>query len=167
MSAVIASPPESIWEALTERSQVLQWRPGAVEVLDPDASYPTPGERVRWRCLVRGLPLVLEDTPLLVLPGECLHARLSLGLFRFEETFRLGTLPTEPKRTRLGIKIAASNQMPVLGGALDRFAVREFATQLAATYLQAVRDWCEGSRRSQRALPSLPSGAAQLSAHSD
>ena len=164
MSAVIASPPGTVWEALTERSQVLQWRPGAVEALDPDASYPAPGEPVRWRCLVRGLPLVLEDTPLLVLPGECLHSRLSLGLFRFEETFRLASVPTEPKSTRLGIKIAAANEMPVLGGALDRFAVREFATQLAATYLQAVRDWCEGSRRSQRALPSLPS-AARLSAH--
>ena len=164
MSAVIASPPRSVWEALTERSQVLQWRPGAIEALEPDASYPVPGERVRWRCRVRGLPLVLEDTPLLVLPGECLHARLSLGLFRFEETFRLAALPSEPERTRLGIKIAASNEMPVLGGALDRFAVREFATELAATYLQAVRDWCEGSRRSQRALPPLPSGAARLSA---
>ena len=57
--------------------------------------------------------------------------------------------------------------MPVLGGALDRFAVRQFVTELAATYLQAVRDWCEGSRRSQRALPAIPSGAPRVFAGSD
>lgn len=162
MSSVIASPRPRVWEALTERAQILQWRPGALEALDPEVRYPTPGERVRWRCRVRDLPLLLEDTPLLVLPGECLHARLALGLFRFEETFRLGPVPTEPERTRLGLKIAASNEMPVLGGSLDRFAVREFATQLAATYLQAVRDWCEGSRPTELPLPALPHDTTAL-----
>ncbi len=157
MSAVVASPPASVWEALTERDQILHWRPGAIEALDPDARYPAPGERVRWRCMVRGLPLVLEDTPLQVRPGECLQARLALGSFRFEETYRLAALPGagEPEagepdageRTRLGLKISAPNQMPVLGGTLDRFAVRELATQLAATNLHAVRDWCEGRAR--------------------
>ncbi len=159
MSAVVASPSATVWTALTERSQILQWRPGAVEALDPESDYPTPGRRVRWRCTVRDLPLVLHDTPLTVVPGECLHSRLSLGLFRFEETFRLAPLPAEPGQTRLALKITAKNEMPVLGGTLDRFAVREFSTQLAATYLNAVRDWCEGSRAPARELPELPAAA--------
>ena|GEM_PF-1097207 len=139
----VAAPLASLWAALTEPGQVLRWRPGVVGVLDPLDRYPEAGQRVRWSCRIRELPLILEETPLVVVPLRHLRRELALGLFRYEESIRLS--PSEGSGgSRIAIKISAPNQMPVVGGSLDRFAVRRFATELAGATLQALRDWCEG-----------------------
>ena len=160
MSTLVAAPRRRVWSALTDPEQVVHWRPGGPRPLDPAQAYPAEGVRMRWRCRVHELPLVLHETPVSVKVGEQLRSRLSLGLFRFEENFTLTA--TAPSQTRLALTITARNEMPTLGGALDRFAVREFATQLSLTYLQAVRDWCEGSRPSEHPFPSLPEGVGTV-----
>ena len=68
---------------------------------------------------------------------------MSLGLFRFDETFQLTSEPGDGQRTRLALKLVASNSVPVVGGALDRFAVRRLAAEFVDAKLRAVQKWCE------------------------
>jgi hypothetical protein len=161
MSAAVAAPRARVWAALSDPAEIVHWRPGLVAALEGAESYPKPGEPMRWRCRVRELPLVLHETPLEVVVGERLHARLCLGLFRFEAHFTLGPLATDPPRTRIGLQIQVANELPVVGGTLDRFSVRRLATELAATELMALRDWCEAVRPRERVpAPALLAAAA-------
>jgi uncharacterized protein YndB with AHSA1/START domain len=146
LASVMAAPRARIWTALVDPEEVVHWRPGAVASADPAAPYPRVGQPVKWKCRIRDLPIVLHETPLEVVRGEQLRSRLRLGLFRFEESFTLAPTPGEPGRTRVGLHVYVANEMPVVGGTLDRFAVRRLATELGGTHLQALRDWCEAGR---------------------
>jgi hypothetical protein len=68
-----------------------------------------------------------------------------MGLFRFDETFTLALEPGAPSRTRLQLKIVAANSIPIVGGLLDRFAVRRIATDLVDEKLRALQKWCEAN----------------------
>jgi uncharacterized protein YndB with AHSA1/START domain len=151
MSTRIGADRRAVWGALTDPVQVPRWRPGHVCALDPLDGYPQPGARMRWRVNLHELPVVLEDVPLDVVPEERLRSAQALGLFRFEETFTLQATG-DPEQTRLGIRVSAANEMPLVGGALDRFAVRRFVTDVASSHLQAVRDWCEGHTTKEETL---------------
>jgi hypothetical protein len=130
----------------------VRWRPGLVALLEGER-YPHAGTPVRWRARVRDLPLLLYETPLEVVAGERLQARVRLGLFHYETSFTLAPLEGETPRTRVGLHIQVANELPVVGGTLDRFTVRRLATELAATELMALRDWCEAARPSARPPP--------------
>ena len=65
---------------------------------------------------------------------------------RFDQTYTL--LPErgnngDPLRTRLGLKIIASNSVPVIGAIVDRFEVRRLATERIDTTLRSISRWCE------------------------
>jgi hypothetical protein len=66
-----------------------------------------------------------------------------MGLFRFDETFTLGAEIGDPERTRLHLKLIAANSVPVVGGLLDRFAVRRLAAELVDRKLRSIQKWCE------------------------
>ena len=104
---------------------------------------------------MRELPLLLHETLLEVVAGERLQARIRHGLFRYEASFTLAPLGGEPPRTRVGLQIQVANELPLVGGTLDRFAVRRLATELAATQLMALRDWCEAARPERRSRGAL------------
>ena len=160
LSTVIAAPRRRVWRALDERSETLRWRPGLTAILDADAPYPVVGRTVRWRCRVRELPIEMRETPLEIVRGERYRTRLALGLFRFEETFTLTAVPGQAGRTRVGLQVHVANEMPVVGGTLDRFAVRRLATELSGQHLQALRDWCEAGQPRD-----LADGALAAAAH--
>ena len=161
MSAALAAARMRVWAALTDPTEIVHWRPGLLAPLGGTERYPRAGETVRWRCRVRELPIVLRETPLEVLAGERLSSRIHLGLFRFEASFSLAPLAADPPRTRVGLQIHVANELPVVGGTLDRFAARRLATELAATELMALRDWCEAQRPGERApTPPLLAAAA-------
>jgi uncharacterized protein YndB with AHSA1/START domain len=150
MGAEILAERQSVWTALADPRQVERWRPGIECARTPEASFPTEGRRFKWRCRLNEIPIDLVETPLRVVPTTRLESEIFLGLFRFHQTF---TLAAAQDGTRLIIQIETPNRMPLVGGSLDRFAVRRFATDLASTYLQAVRDWCE--RGESQPLPLL------------
>jgi hypothetical protein len=158
MSAAVASTRSRIWAALAEPAQAARWRPGVLALEQGSGPYPAVGRPVRWRCRVRELPIVLHETPTDVAPGERLHAKLRFGLFHYEAHFTLASLG-EPGRMRVGLQIQVPNELPLVGGTLDRFDVRRLATELAATDLMALRDWCEARRPAERAAPSQPQEA--------
>jgi hypothetical protein len=150
-----------VWAALAEPAEAVRWRPGLLGLLEGGSLYPRAGSTVHWRCRVRELPLLLHETLLEVVTGERLAARIRHGLFRYEASFTLAPLGGEPPRTRVGLQIQVANELPLVGGTLDRFAVRRLATELAATQLMALRDWCEAGRVEPRASePPLLAAAA-------
>jgi hypothetical protein len=143
MSTVIRGDRARVWRALTDPAEVVGWDETLIAPIVVTPDYPKPGQHVRWRSQLNGLPVILHDRPIEVSVGERLRSNIAHGLFRFDETYSLADDPVEAGRTRLMLKIVASNEIPVVGGALDRFAVRQYATELASSALRAIRAWCE------------------------
>jgi uncharacterized protein YndB with AHSA1/START domain len=153
MSAEVAAPRAAVWQALTDPRLVLRWRTERLASLGEVTARPRVGHTTRWRCRVRDLPLLLVETFVEVVPGERLRTSVSLGLFRFEETFALATLASHPPRTRVTLRVVAAGELPVVGGALDRFDTRRLAAELSSGALAALRSFCE--RRADVPSPSL------------
>jgi len=148
MAVVVASPRASVWSALADPEQALHWRPGAIGLLESAPPEPAPGRVLRLRCLLKDVPVAFEERTLEAEREERLRSDVRFGLFRCEETFTLAAADPSGAHTRVGLRIATPSETPLVGESLDRFAVRRFATELAANSLAALRDWCEhGNRR--------------------
>jgi uncharacterized protein YndB with AHSA1/START domain len=143
MSTVIGAARGRVWRALTEAGEVVRWDQRVIALEGPAAEYPRVGQSVRWRYRLGSIPVVLHERPLEVVPDSRLRSMVALGLFRFDETFQLTSEPGDGERTRLSLKLVASNSVPVVGGALDRFAVRRLAVEFIDAKLRAVQKWCE------------------------
>jgi uncharacterized protein YndB with AHSA1/START domain len=146
LATVVAAPRRTVWDALTDPEQVLRWRPGVTGVLGAPPREAAPGRVLRLRCLLSGLPLTLEERTLEAAREERLRSELRFGLFHGEETFTLAPADPDGGHTRVSLRIATPSETPLLGGSLDRFGVRRFATDLAGGSLAALREWCEGRR---------------------
>jgi uncharacterized protein YndB with AHSA1/START domain len=146
MATVIAAPRASVWSALAEPDQVVHWRPGVTGLLAEAPRDPAPGRVLRLRCVLQDVPVVFEELTLEVVREERLRSEVRFGLFRCEETFTLAASDPDGGHTRVSLRIAAPSETPLVGASLDRFAVRRFATDLAANSLAALRDWCEHGR---------------------
>jgi hypothetical protein len=142
-SARVGAAPERIWRALTSPGELIRQDEHLIELIDPADGYPRVGQHVRWRYRLGSVPVVLHDRPLEVAPPARLRSAMALGLFRFDATWGLAGEPGEPDRTRVSLKLVASNLVPVVGGWLDRFAVRRLAAEHADTRLRALQKWCE------------------------
>jgi uncharacterized protein YndB with AHSA1/START domain len=146
LATVVAAPRRAVWDALTDPEQVLHWRPGVTGLLAAAPRDPAPGRVLKLRCLLQGLPLTLEERTLEAAAGERLRSELRFGLFHGEETFTLAAADPDGGHTRVSLRIATPSETPLLGGSLDRFGVRRFATELAGSSLTALREWCERPR---------------------
>jgi hypothetical protein len=153
MSTVIGAERTRVWRALTEAAEVVRWDEHVLELVDPATEYPRVGRKVRWRYQLGAIPVVLQECPLEVVPDARLRSSVALGLFRFDATFQLASAPGEGSRTRLSLKLVASNSIPVVGGVLDRFAVRHIASEFIDAKLRSLQKWCEspppGRRRAR------------------
>jgi len=143
MSTAVASDRERVWRALSAPEELIRWDEQLEALLDPAEGYPQKGQQIRWRCRLGTIAVVLRKSLLEVVPRERLRSITELGLLRFDETFTLGCETGDPHRTRLQLKLVAANSIPVVGGLLDRFAVRRIATNLIDSKLRAIQRWCE------------------------
>ncbi len=150
MSTVVGAERESVWHSLTSPHEIIRWDERLVELLEPANGYPNPGSEARWRYRLGAVPVVLSDRPLETSPFEFLRSSLAVGLLRFSATHTLGVEEGDPERTKLALKLVASNSVPVVGGALDRFDVRRIASEFVDGRLRAVQKWCETTRESFR-----------------
>jgi len=152
MSTRVAADRERVWSALTDASERLRWDRPLEAPIDVAPDHPRPGDHARWRYRLRGLPVVLHERTLEVVEGKRVRSAMTLGPFRFDLAFTL-----EPEddgvRTRLSAALAASNVVPVVGGALDRFAVRRLASEIVAETLEGVRHHCGEDRRPKPRRP--------------
>jgi len=143
MSTLITAERDCVWRALTTPSELIRWDEQILELLDPPPDFPRPGQQVRWRCRIGSIPIVVHQTFQEIQPGERLQSAVSRGVFCFDETYTLADEPGLPDRTRLSLKIVASNSTPVVDGTMDRFAIRRLSAELIDSRLRAVQKWCE------------------------
>ena len=143
MSTAVGANLERVWRALSVPDELIRWDRQLEALLDPADDYPHDGQEVRWRCRLGSIAVVLRKSLHEVVPGERIRSTTRLGLLRFDETFTLGLEPGDPQRTRLHLKIVAANSIPIVGGLLDRFAVRRIATELIDDKLRSIQKWCE------------------------
>jgi hypothetical protein len=121
----------------------MRWDERRVSLVDPAESYPIVGRPVRWRYRLGAVRVVLRDEPREVEPGSRLRSLLAFGQLELEETCTLSAEPGDGQRTRFGLRVVASNSVPVVGGMLDRFTVREIVSEHADARLRALQKWCE------------------------
>lgn len=139
-SALIHAPRSRVWRALTTPAELIRWDKAILSLVEPADEFPAVGSRARWRYQLGSVPVELRDRPLEVIEGSRLRSDVSLGLFRFEQTW---SLADDKDATRLGIHLAAGNSIPVVGGTVDRFDVRRLAAEYVDGKLRALRLWCE------------------------
>jgi len=141
-SAHVAAPCTRVWLALADPSQLAAWHPG-LRPGEGAERWPDEGATLCWRARLHGIPIEVRETSVEVVEWERLHVRLELGLFRCDATYTIAPLDDGPSRTRVGLQVQAANEVPVVGGTLDRFGVRRVATEVAAARLTALREACE------------------------
>jgi hypothetical protein len=142
-SVEIAADRERIWHALTDPESVSVWDTGIVAPIDAPADYPRPGQTVRWRYRLFGVPLTLRDRPQEVVRLERLRTLISLAFLRIDETYTLQSLQGQPGQTRLAAHLDIGNTLPVFRRAFDRRIGRRLATQTITESLSAIRAFCE------------------------
>lgn len=140
LSAVIHAPRSKVWRALSSPAELIRWDRSILALLEPADDFPSVGGEARWRYQLGSVPVILRDRPLEVVTGQKLRSEVSLGLFRFEQSW---SLADEADATRLGVHLAANNSIPVVGGVVDRFDVRRLAAEYVDGKLRSLRSWCE------------------------
>ncbi|MFQ5507175.1 MAG: hypothetical protein ACE5F1_20585 [Planctomycetota bacterium] len=143
MSTAVSGGRSRVWRALTDPDELIRWDDRILSLLDSADGYPQAGRQIRWRYRLGTVPVMLRNSPIEVVPGERLHTKSSLGLFCFDEVFTLDEEGEDPDRTRVNLKLSAENSLPVVGGLLDRFAVRRVAVEMVDRKLRSIRKWCE------------------------
>jgi len=143
MSTLITAERDRIWRALTTPSELIRWDDQIVALIDPVPDFPRLGQQVRWRYRIGSVPVVVHQTIQQVQQGERLQSAISRGVFRFAETYTLADEIALPDRTRLSLRVVASNSTPLVGGLMDRFAIRRLSAELIDSRLRAVQKWCE------------------------
>lgn len=143
MSTLITAKRDRIWRALTTPSELIRWDDQLVALLDPAPDFPQLGQKIRWRYRIGSVPIVVHQTIQEVQPGERLQSTISRGVFCFDEMYTLADEVAAPDRTRLSLRVVASNSTPVVGGSMDRFEIRRLSAELIDARLRAVQKWCE------------------------
>jgi uncharacterized protein YndB with AHSA1/START domain len=143
MSTAITADRKRVWDALTTPDELIRWDSKLLALLDPISDFPTPGQQVRWRYLVGSVAIAIHQTIQEVRLHERIQSEVSLGQFHFSETYTLVDEIASPNRTRLSLRVVTSNSTPLVGGELDRFDARQFATELIDSRLRSVQKWCE------------------------
>lgn len=154
MSRVIRSPRARVWRALVTPDELIRWDERRIALENPVPNDPAPGDVARWRCRLGSVAVAHREEHVEVVANERLRTEVSLGSFRFEETY---TLQDEaPGTTRLALKLSARNTVPVVGGTLDRFDVRRFGAERVDETLGQLQRWCEGSGGTKRGASLVP-----------
>jgi uncharacterized protein YndB with AHSA1/START domain len=143
MSTVVGATRQTVWRALSVPAERVGWDERLLAAIDGVDDYPRAGRLARWRYRLGSVPVVMEDHPLEVVPGERLRSQLGFGHLRIDEIWTLADENGSGERTRLALRLVASNSVPLVGGLLDRFSVREVAAGIADGRVRQIQKWCE------------------------
>ena len=141
VSVDIGTTPERVWRALCDPAEVVQWDTGVEEALDAPADYPQPGQHVRWR-YVNGPFRLLHDRPQEVVHARRLRSLLTVGLFRFDETY---TIDGHDGGCRLTATLEVHTPLGVIGWLIDRIYLGPRTQATVSASLQAIKRHCEGA----------------------
>jgi hypothetical protein len=116
----------------------------------------TPDSVGRFMSQLKGVPVSAEVRMLEVGHGRA-RARLRIGLLSFEARFAIGPEAGSDGHTRAGLSITIANELPVVSGSLDRFAVRQLASELAEQMLAALTAEAEAAHADASSTARRPS----------
>ena len=135
----IYATPARVWRALCDPAEVVQWDSGVESALDAPADYPQPGQHVRWR--YRSGPFrLLHDRPQQVEPERTLRSMLTVGPFRFDETY---TIETEDNGCLLTTAMQVRLPIPALGWPFERFMLGPQTKRTVTASMRALKQHCE------------------------
>ena len=146
LELTIDATVERVWRALTDPGEVIVWDTGVLEALDAPADYPQPGQHVRWRYR-NGAFRTLHDRPVEVVAQRTLRSLLSVGPFRFDETYTLeqGT----GGGTALSVAMIMRVPIPVVSLLLEPWLERETRRTVGAS-MAVLKQHCEEPREAPR-----------------
>ena len=148
MAAVVTAPRERVWRALTSAAEIVRWDEARTALVDAPDAFPIAGAKVRWRSRLGNVALVMNETPQVVEAPERLAVSCSIGSLQFDQLYALVEEPedaAQPARTRVSLKLAARNQVHLIGADVDRFEVRRMLIERIDATLRALQKWCENA----------------------
>ncbi len=168
LTATIDATGERVWRSIVDPSERPFWDDRILgEIKVPLTDRPTrraphrrtrrantpnstaPIRCTRWRFRFSGIPLVLVDETHRMEGHERLFGRISIGSMHFEQTITIVEERDESgPRTRLGMKLVASNTIAVIGELVPRLEVQRFVIEYVDTTLRLIRKHCEADARS-------------------
>ena len=135
----ILASPKRVWRALCDPAEVVRWDTGVEAALDAPADYPKPGQHVRWR-YANGPFRLLRDRPQEVVPDEKLRSLLSVGPFRFDETY---TLEPDDGRCHLSAAMEVWLPVPALGWLFERLYLGPQTRRTVEASMRSLKGYCE------------------------
>ncbi|MBK7949507.1 MAG: SRPBCC family protein [Deltaproteobacteria bacterium] len=109
--------------------------------------------RACWRFRLAGIPLVMVEEFHRIEGHDRLLGRISIGSMHFDQTITLhAESDSSGPRTRLGMKLVASNSIAVIGELVPRLEVQRIVIEYADTTLRQVRKFCEGPSNPDAAI---------------
>ena len=156
LSATIGAPHERVWRALVDPNERAIWDErilGAVALSRAaqkaaDRSR-TPGKKpsirtTRWRFKLGQVPLVMQDEVIRADGHDRLVSRITIGSLHFDQTLTLHSEDDETgPRTRVGMKIVATNSIAVIGEVVPRLDVQKLVIEYVDATLRQVQKHCE------------------------
>jgi len=136
-TARAAAGPRFVSRVLTDSALATCWLPGFDGWREAPPSQLSPNNMLRFRAKQNGVPVHGELRVLGMTPGR-LRAQVRLGLLDFTASFSISPATDDANATRVGLAVTLENEVPVVGGSLDRFSVREQASQIAESMLGAL-----------------------------
>ena len=156
LSATIGAPQERVWGALVDPNERGLWDErilGTVALSPPTkrvaARSRKPGKKpslriTRWRFKLGQVPLVLQEEVIRAYGHDRLMSRMTIGSLRFEQTLTFhGENDETSPRTRVGMKIVATNSIAVIGEVIPRREVQRLVIEYVDATLRQVQKHCE------------------------
>ncbi|MEM9174386.1 MAG: hypothetical protein AAGC67_04070 [Myxococcota bacterium] len=155
LSAAIGAPRERVWRALVDPSEREIWDDrvlGPVELSrrarSPERTHALEKKPVlrtlRWRFKLGQVPLVLQEEVIRADGHDRLVSRVTIGSMHFDQTLTLHAEDDETgPRTRLGMKIVATNSVAVIGEIIPRLDVQKLVMEYVDATLRQVQKHCE------------------------
>lgn len=160
LTATIDATGECVWRALLDPALRPRWDDRILgeirlplrsdRVLHGVRRAPTTrhGDALRracWRFRLAGIPLVMVEEIHRIEGHDRLLGRISIGSMHFDQTITLhAEHDRSGPRTRLGMKLVASNSIAVIGELVPRLEVQRIVIEYVDTTLRQVRKYCEG-----------------------
>ena len=156
LSTTIGARAEDVWRALTDPQERVAWDErilGEVALSGPSTregrrgarpSSKGPADRVRWRFLFGGVPMVLKDEVASSEAPSRRISRMTIGSMHFDQTITLYSEDDETgPHTRLGMKLVADNSIAVIGEVIPRLDVQKIVIEYVDTTLRQIQKYCE------------------------
>lgn len=160
LSVRIGARAETVWRALTDPAEREIWDErvlgeavlsAAARSRSERSATPKPSggptaasARVRWRFRLAGIPQVLDEQLLEVQPEKRAVSHLAIGSMHFDQTLTFHSEDDESgPHTRLGMKLVARNQVPVIGALIERADVQKVVLEYIDATLRQAQKYCE------------------------